>query len=462
MNIEEILQNVPEYQEFYTVNELDEAAMKIAASYPKQAALTSIGRSGNGHEILRLTIGKGSKHCICFGCPHPNEPIGAMTVITLAGLLAENEELLQETGFTWHLIPCIDPDATKLNEGWFKGPFDLLHYAKEFYRPEGKRQVEWTFPFSYKGHSFASPMEETKALMRLIDEVRPSFVYSLHNTGFGGAYWYVSENIPELNQKLEKAAGHQNIMLNRGETESAYIRKLSGSVHSMMSILEYIDYSEAHNYPVDELGDAGTCSADYINSVCKCFTMIAELPYFMDARIQDESPSGKNHAKIVDEGYQCRRQHAAFLRDQLSRIQTNVSEENPFAGWLAMVLKFYEGLESTAVENLPNNEDRKRYATIAEEFDNAIQQRFFECLNLGMLSRYCRYELSQESIHALDALELFREVMSVADRELQKWCETIEAQSEYEVVSIRRLVSVQVESALLVCDNWEKIEDTMK
>ena len=69
---------------------------------------------------------------------------------------------------------------------------------------------------------------------------------------------------------------------------------------------------------------------------------------------------------------------------------------------------------------------------------------------------------AQESIHALDALELFREVMSVADRELQKWCETIEAQSEYEVVSIRRLVSVQVESALLVCDNWEKIEDTMK
>ncbi len=461
MNIEEILQNVPEYQEFYTVSELDEAAMKIAAEHPEQAALTSIGRSGNGHEIYRLTIGKGSKHCICFGCPHPNEPIGAMTVITLAKILAENEALLEETGFVWHLIPCIDPDATRLNEGWFKGPFDLLHYAREFYRPEGKRQVEWTFPFSYKGYSFQSPMEETKALMRVIEETRPSFVFSLHNTGFGGAYWYVSENIPILNQKLEEAAVHQNVMLNRGETESAYIKKLSGSVHSMMSIRKYLDYAEQHGCQADEIGDAGTCSSDYINSVCRCFTMMAELPYFMDSRIQDESSSGKNHAMIVEEGYQYHRQHAAFLKDQLSRIQSGVSADNPFAGWLAMILKYYKGIEDTSTDDLLKNEDMKRYATVAEEFDNAIQQRYFECLNLGMLSRYCRFELTKDGAHSLDAQELFREVMAVTDKELQKWCETIEAQSDYEIVPIKRLVSVQIESALLVCDNWEQIDAAM-
>ena len=77
--------------------------------------------------------------------------------------------------------------GTRLNEGWFKGPFDIYTYASNFYRPAGKDQVEWTFPIEYKTLKFDSPLPETQALMELIDTAKPHFLYALHNAGFGGA-----------------------------------------------------------------------------------------------------------------------------------------------------------------------------------------------------------------------------------------------------------------------------------
>ena len=242
MNIETILSKIPDYKDFYLVDELDEFLLSIVKNYPNIAELNEIGRSRKGHPILALTIGEGKKNALCFACPHPNEPIGSMTIVALIGLFVKYPELLKETGYTWHLIACIDPDGTRLNEGWFKGPFTLTNYARNFYRPPGYHQVEWTFPINYKGMIFNEPIPETRALMRLIEELKPNFMFSLHNTAFGGAYWYLNKNIPQLCEELEYSATRQKIPLQLGEPEAAYVEKFSQAVHSMLSIKYFYDY----------------------------------------------------------------------------------------------------------------------------------------------------------------------------------------------------------------------------
>jgi len=41
--------------------------------------------------------------------------------------------LRESLGYTWYLVKCIDPDGTRLNEGWFKGPFSIENLARHYY-----------------------------------------------------------------------------------------------------------------------------------------------------------------------------------------------------------------------------------------------------------------------------------------------------------------------------------------
>ena len=96
-------------------------------------------------------------------------------------------------------------------KGGFKGLFDAYTYASNFYRPAGKDQVEWTFPIQYKTLHFDSPLPETQALMNLIDEAKPHFLYALHNAGLGGAYFYINKPLPALYPELHRAIENLNI-----------------------------------------------------------------------------------------------------------------------------------------------------------------------------------------------------------------------------------------------------------
>jgi len=146
---ETILEDVPDYKAFYTVDELNANSEKLAQEHPNRAKIFKIGKSRNEEDIKALRIGKGKKTALLFGFPHPNEPIGSMTLDYLAQRLAE-DTTLDTLDFTWFIVKCADPDGARLNKGWFKGPFTPLNYALNYYRPPGYQQIEWTFPIKYK------------------------------------------------------------------------------------------------------------------------------------------------------------------------------------------------------------------------------------------------------------------------------------------------------------------------
>lgn len=75
-------------------------------------------------------------------------------------------------------------------------------------------------PVEYKRLKFNSPIPETKVLMELIDTLHPEFMFSLHNLGFGGAYWYMTKDMPELYPQFYEIVKEMGIPRKLGEAES--------------------------------------------------------------------------------------------------------------------------------------------------------------------------------------------------------------------------------------------------
>jgi len=175
---------VPDLDEFLTLEELQASSRALVSEFPSLARLETVGTSSEGRPIELLTIGHGATPVLLLGVPHPNEPIGTLTLEFLCRLLCEDDALRARLDVTLYAIKVSDPDGLVLNEGWLKGGFSPLRYALNYYRPPHREQVEWSFPVEYKTLSFTTPAPETAAVMRVMLRVRPRMLYSLHNAGF--------------------------------------------------------------------------------------------------------------------------------------------------------------------------------------------------------------------------------------------------------------------------------------
>ncbi|MCK4693892.1 MAG: hypothetical protein KAT23_09675, partial [Anaerolineales bacterium] len=259
-----ILNDVPDYQVFLTVDELIASTHELANRHPKVVKVLPIGHSRQGDVIEAIKIGSGPRQALLFAMPHPNEPIGSMMLEYLSLRLAEDDGLRESLGYTWHLVKCIDPDGTRLNEGWFKGPFSIENYARHYYRPPAYQQVAWTFPIDYKTLHFHDPLPETQALMDLIEKVRPDFMYSLHNSDFGGVYYYIWEEAPQLYKPFHKLVESQGLPLHLGEPEMPYEMKFASAIYKDSSIAAEYDFLE-QQIATDpaEIISGGTLSFEY-------------------------------------------------------------------------------------------------------------------------------------------------------------------------------------------------------
>ncbi len=452
MNIQSILNDVPDYNYFLTVEEMDQSSRALAAEFPGTVEIFEAGKSRQGHPVLCLKIGNGPLNALVFGCPHPNEPIGAMMLEYFSRRLAIDTKLREELGFTWYIVKCSDPDGTKLNEGWFRGPFTPFNYSRNFFRPASHQQVEWTFPITYKRLNFQSPIPETKALMNIIDSARPDLIYSLHNAGFGGAYWYISDPAPELYDQFRSFAALNNVPLSLGEPEMPYAEKLAEAVYRMPNSRDTYDYYE--KFTDDDpatLITAGTSSIDYAKSQKPgTFGIVCEVPYFYDPRIENTSPSDMVRKDAILKSCDVSEKVYGFADEKMALIKGYLSQGNPFRVTLENFLSNGpKGLKAKRrwAETSPECQEK---ATVAEKFDNLQVSRFYNMLILGLLLRAAEYELKNLEGQAVSsqAYPLLERVREEALQELHAWNAELEKDLNYSVIPIKNLVGVQLGSAL--------------
>jgi hypothetical protein len=448
----DILNEVPDYQVFLTVDELNQSTFRLAKQYPDVVECLDIGRSRAGDPIYALKIGSGKRNALLFAMPHPNEPIGSMMLEFLAQKLAEDKALREELDYTWYIVKCIDIDGTRLNEGWFKGPFTVANYAANYYRPPSYEQVEWTFPIEYKTLKFDTPLPETQALMGLIEDTQPDFMFSLHNAGFGGVYLYLSRDYPDFYPDFYKLVAGQQLPLHLGEPEVPFAVKFSDAVFGMIGISDNYDFLEK-NSPKDpaEIMKGGSSSYEYARKFADPLFLVCEMPYFYNPAITDTTPTSDIQRDTILAGLKFQKNHIQTLKDILEPVWPLLTLENAFKETTKNTLE-NAAEQFAAQENWAQNApELSRPATVAEKFDSQYAMPFYALLGLGTAVRMLKTQIAvggdEPALqNALQALQAYFD-KSAAD---------LEKALDYQVIPIKKLAGVQLGCALLLATQYVK------
>ncbi|HPG48282.1 MAG TPA: M14 family zinc carboxypeptidase [Petrotogaceae bacterium] len=448
MLFEELIAKVPDYKSFYTVDEFNERSLALAQKYPDKVKIHMGGYSRKNEPIYILEIGKGSKNALLFGCPHPNEPIGAMMLDSLSEMLAKGEESLDKLDYTWYIIKVIDVDGTKLNEGWFKDSSSIKKYAQHFYRPPGHEQVEWTFPIHYKTLNFDAPLPETKILMKLMEEKKPAFMYSLHNSGFGGVYYYVSGDLgSQLFDDFQALPGKFDLPLNLGEPEAPYLKQLAPAIFQLFGISEEYEYLVKHlpqGTDPAKVIKAGTSSDDYASQVGNTYSLVCEMPYYYDSRVDDKTELAQTRQEFLKKSLESTKQAYDHVKKILSMIESELKDKS--VAFYSAVSNYVEVTQDhiKATENwIENDETLRRPATVAEEFDNVYARKFYDSLMQGMLRRLINENLKHDPEN-----HVLLQAKQEADKRFEELNHFLEENLKYKTIPIKSLVCVQMIAGL--------------
>ena len=445
MDIRSYMSAVPEMDRFLTVDELHAGLDRLAERFPDIASLRRVGTSKLGEPIRMLSIGTGPHNAFLFGCPHPNEPIGAMMLHHLSQILCEDAALRDGLGYTWHLIPSVDPDATRLNEGWFAGPFSPRNYARHFYRPAGRQQVEWTFPVSYKNLWFDSPLPETLALMRVIDELKPELLVSLHNAGFGGVYYYLGRAAEPLYPTLHQIPSWEDLPLQLGEPEVPFITELAPAIFPMIRTSAIYDYMDENGG--DPVTDATGTSSDEYATPYGTFSLVTEVAYYDDPRVMDQTVTDVIRRDAILAGLDLAAEATEVMRGHIEAVSTQLKGNSPFEvsarWWVNTIGRSREAERNWAM----TNPETERPATVAELFSNNESVQFYRLLGLGTLVRAL-----EGQIGIGNGTPEIREHLTTARETFEAWSDKLENALDYRVVPIRKLVAVQLGAALATAE----------
>lgn len=371
---ETILERAAASDELTHYPSLDELAQRLEElheSYPELISVQRIGTSRLGEPIVLYTLdfthedgSAPAQRGLVVGGVHPNEPIGSWTLLRLLNDLAENPELRQALDTRWFVVPCADPDAMRLNEGWFHLPGDPETYFRNFYRPAGHEQVEWTFPFSYKRAYFDAMLPETQALQRVIDLAQPDFYVPLHNAESGGTYYYLSEAVEELIPLLHKLPERLEIPLHLGEPEAAHFTVLAPGIFEMGTREEVYDWMESLNLDPAPPGGAGQASTSYARKY-GALSLIAELPIWKHPHADDTTPTDQNYAQLLAAAAAEMTETGTLLTNLQEQATPHLQLDTPFRraaeAFLPGILR-----AGTSMARRAEQAESQRPATVAE------------------------------------------------------------------------------------------------
>jgi ABC-type oligopeptide transport system ATPase subunit len=100
------------------------------------------------------------------------------------------------------------------------------------------------------------------------------------------------------------------------------------------------------------------------------------------------------------------------------------------------------------------NEEFQRNATVAEKFDNLYISKFYKLLSYGLLVRASELELEKidKSEKQTEKYKKLEEAFETAKKALKDLSENLEKEINYQVVPIKKLVSIQLECGLIMAD----------
>ncbi|ELZ16778.1 hypothetical protein C477_14233 [Haloterrigena salina JCM 13891] len=442
---------IPRYESFFTVDEHRERDRALAAEHD-HLEYDERGESANGETLWTVTVGDGDRSALLFGAPHPNEPIGSMTIDFLLHELATNDELRASLDYQFVCMPVADPDGVRLNEGWFDGPFTLSNYAQNFYRPPPDEQVEATFPVEREGYSYDDPIPSTRALADLIESYRPEFIYSFHNAAFGGCYFLFTEPHAPLYDALTSLPEAYGVPLDLGEPERFDDEALDDAVYRLPTFADRFDARETDDDPELDAELLGGNAYDYASRFTDDVVEFAvELPYFYDPRIEDRSELDRSREDVIREGVRNRRPILEAMKSAVDSVSEHLPD-GPMAREASGVAVHFEHVDESKLEWAESAAETDRPATVAEHVDERYLRQYHLLTYLGMLLRSIDHAAMSADE---DARETLAETKAALEDVFFERLEDIRAQLDYETIPIWKLVAIQARAGLLCLDSLQ-------
>jgi len=432
---------LPQVDRFLPIDDLIARFDALVGSSDGRVTRSRAGTSRLGEPIYAYTVGQGPRTALVVGGVHPNEPIGSWTALWLAEAAANDEDPIAALGFRWCVVPTIDPDGARLNEGWFADPADRIGYGRAFYRPAPDSQAEWTFPTDYKNAYFDKVLPETLAFMRLIDDLRPDLLVSLHNGELGGVYYYISRDAPGLVGSLSAIPDHFGLPLDLGEPESPHLRTFAPAIYRMDPVSAAYDYFE--DLGVDPSGFISGSSSSHYAARYRTLCLVAELPYWKHPDAGDPSPTTESYADMLRRTAGDMITMADTLSHHLQRAEPRLILKTPFR---EATEAFVPMLRAIGEADLKRADDERadRMATVAETFGCEDLLHCFRLRYGGMLLRAIEAETGAGTAPP----ELRRLRDEVADM-YAHWQQEAAGRTGAEPIPINRLVGVQLAATLV-------------
>lgn len=255
------------------------------------ASVTPLGHTAGGRPIEMISVGDGGRSALLVGAPHPNEPIGCLTLLRLLSRLATDSALREASGWRWHIVLAIDLDGLILNEGWFRGPLSVERYCRDFYRPPFALQPEYSFPLTVGTYEFKGATPENECWQRALAASRPQLQCSLHGSDSGGTFFICSEDRSSLFEKLLALPGRFGLPLNPVGEPFSDMEPYRPGVVAFPAIENTLRKAvEAGRKPAEDW-DAGDSSAGFAARRHGTFSMACEVPLWDDRRSHRLGPS---------------------------------------------------------------------------------------------------------------------------------------------------------------------------
>lgn len=328
IDVDDALAHLPHFDRFCSLADLL-ALVETLRSDPRFRVMTA-GVSRDGVPIHQITYGSGSITALVVGFPHCKEPICGMTVFGLLELLRQGIPTL-DSGITWHVVPCIDPDGALLNEAWSQRPFSLENYMRNFYVQAPRDQVDMSFPVSHKKLLWNQPSAEATVLKTILDRVRPDFFYSLHNAWTGGAAYYLSHDIDQrYYDALYALLRRHEFPLQTRPIWKEVCRQFGDGIVEIWSVKRHYDHLEAITPEPQELLSFGAASWDYLSEIKPgALTLLTEMGYVRHPLDESEREVSGHLRKLKLRTDADGKFLGTLLLEEWDKVRQDVDTSNP-------------------------------------------------------------------------------------------------------------------------------------
>jgi hypothetical protein len=452
MRVAEILRELPHFDSFCSVGTLQALAEDLRRD-TATCTVAVAGLSRNGLPIHHIRCGRGSLKALFVGFPHCDEPIGGLTTYGLITLLRQRNHELAAADVEWHIVPCIDPDGARLNEGWTQTAFTLESFLRNFHKQELADQADCSFPIRHKRLVFDAPTPEAAVLQRLLTDIRPDFYYPLHNAWAGGAFFFFSRvlDLSCYDELCGLLAGHA-IALQTSAPHRVWCDSFAPGLYEIVTTRKIYDTLEKTTPHPEKVFKSGACSWEYLAQIKPdAFTLVTELPYVRHPSDGSQAPSALSMRQLKLRIDADNKFLATVILEEWAKVEQDLDATSPFyrkifAGVIASKDGLAEGLPSWGrkTRDVLFNPAYGQPMTEGERFNTYLFDRFYVLCHCHEFVRLLKG--SGQTAMVRQSIARMEKVFDAALCELRQNI----AMDRFEIVSLDALARVQLGSGLIV------------